>query len=155
MNQFGFLAKHSSCSQLFSVLNQWFSVFDANESVDIIYTDIAKAFDSVCHFKLISVLLCYGIKGKLLSWIKCFLSGHFLYVCINNEFLSSLPVNSGVPQGSILSPLLFVVYINDMVNAVSSCNPSSSYLYADECDDTKIFCNDSVKLQFVLDKFAA
>jgi len=74
MNQFGFLPKHS-CSQLLCVLNQWFSVFDVNESVDIIYADIVKAFDSVCHSKLISVLSCYGIKGKLLSWIKCFLSG--------------------------------------------------------------------------------
>jgi len=63
-----------------------------------------------------------------------------------------LPVSGDIPQGSILGSLLFVVYINDVVDAVSSYNPSNIYLYT---DDAKIFCNDSVKLQFALDKFAA
>ena len=73
VKQFGFLPGCSSCSQLLTVLNKWFSKYDSNDQVDIVYTDIAKAFDTVSRSKLISVLNSFGVSGNLLEWINAFL----------------------------------------------------------------------------------
>jgi len=107
-NQFGFSPNHSSCTQLLCALNKMFCAFDANNSADLIYTDIDKAFDSVSHLKLISVLSFYGITGNLLKWIECFFNNRTRLVCVNNQCSFILPVGSGVPQGSILGPLLLL-----------------------------------------------
>ena len=153
-SQFGFLRQHSACSQLLCVLNKWFRAFESNESIDIIYTDIAKAFDSVCHNKLITVLSTYGFRGKILFWIKSFLSNRFQYVSINNQCSTPSPVISSVPQDSILGPLLFVIYINDIVDITPlSHSHNGLYLYA---DDAKLFDIGSnfINLQAVLDKLS-
>jgi len=71
-----------------------------NSSVDLIYTDIAKVFDSVSHPKLISVLSFYGIMDNLLKWVECFLTNRTQLVCLNNQYSSILPVGSVVPQHS-------------------------------------------------------
>ena len=71
-NQFGFLPGRSSCSQLLSVFNCWSHMLDTHEAFDVIYTDIAKAFDSVTHSKLLNVLLSYGIDGKVLTGLIVF-----------------------------------------------------------------------------------
>ena len=96
--------------------------------MNIVYTDIAKAFDSISHFKLISVLSSLGISGKVLKWINSFLNGRVQCVCVNNCFLSFLLVRTGVPQGSILGPLLFIVFIDE----------AKMYLHA---DNAKLFSN--------------
>ena len=81
-NQFGFLPGRSSCSQLQYAINKWFLCYDSGDNMNIVYTDIAKAFDSVCHSKLISVLSSLGISGKVLKSINSFLNGACLvYVC--------------------------------------------------------------------------
>ena len=153
-NQFGFLPQHSACSQLLCVLNIWFRAFENNESTDIIYTDIAKTFDSVCHNKLITVLSAYGFRGKILTWIKSFLSNRLQYVSINNQCSTPLLVISGVPQGSILGPLLFVVYINDIVDITPLSNSHNGlYLYADDAKRFDIGSN-FVNLQAAVDKLS-
>ena len=154
-NQFGFLPSRSTCSQLLTVLNNWFCNYDSNITTVVVYTDIAKAFDSVLHSKLISMLNSYGIQCNVLIWIRSFLSNHVQKVCVNSSFSDTLPVISGVSQGSVLGPLFFVVYIDDIVNLVctsSSANTNDVFLYA---DDAKLFSRNAAQLQCDLDNLTS
>ena len=80
-NHFGFLPGRSSCSQLLCAINKWFLSYDSGDNMNNVYTDIAYAFNNVCHSKLISVLFSLGISGKGLKWINSFLNGRFQCVC--------------------------------------------------------------------------
>ena len=94
------------------------------------YLDIAKAFDTVSHEKLFQKLGNYGIVGNLLGWLKSWLTNRVQRVRVNETFSEYAMVKSGVPQGSVLGPLLFLIYINDLPSAITS---SSIQLFADDC----------------------
>ena len=99
------------------------------------YTDITKAFDSVSFTKLIKVLKSYRITPKLLTWITNFLTGRKQTVAVNNALSSFLSVLSGVPQGSVIGPLLFIIYMNDVIECLTSLpgqSHSSLSLFADD-----------------------
>ena len=145
--QFGFLPKRTSCFQLLDCLHSWLVSFLSNTSTKVIYTDIQKAFDSVSHFKLIKTLSQYKIHNSLISWFREFLHDRTQKVVIGNTFSESLPIYSGVPQGGVIGPLLFIIYINDIVSEVDAS--SNINLFA---DDTKIFSHSNTTLQQSLDK---
>ena len=146
--QFGFLPDRSSCSQLLSAINHWFTSFDDRKFIHVVYTDISQAFDTVSHPVLLSVLSSLGVSGKVLRCIKYFLYDHVQCVCVNNHFSSYFPVLSGVPQGSILGPLLLVAYIDEGVHGTDN----GMHLYA---DDVKLFSNNVDNLQSTLNRLSA
>ena len=141
--QFGFMPRRSSCSQLLSCQYEWLRSYCESESMKVIYTDITKAFDSVNHRLLIQVLHRFGFDKNIISWIKNWLSHREQQVCIGNSISSPLGVISGVPQGSVLGPFLFILFLDDMSNCISSRNVHLA-LFA---DDSKLYSTSSVDLQ--------
>ena len=130
-DQYGFLSRKSTCSQLLVYLNDITVSVDNKERVDAVYIDFAKAFDSVSHKKLIYKLRAYGFEYELLIWISSFLTDRSQSVCINSNISDFLPVTSGVPQGSVLGPLLFLIYINDITDCLHGITKVK--LFADDC----------------------
>ena len=104
--------------QLLDCYKDWSAAQNAGNSVDVIYLDFAKAFHSVLHSKLLLKLAAYGISGNLLALIKCFLADRSHFVCINKASSVSQSVLSGVRQGTVVGPILFIIYVNDMPDIV-------------------------------------
>ena len=128
--QHGFLARRSTGTQLVDCLNDWTLNIESKQSLDVIYIDFAKAFDSVVHTKLISKLKSYGIGGNLLRWIENFLSDRYQFVSVDGTHSTTIRVISGVPQGSVLGPILFCIYINDVCDII--VGNTACKLYADD-----------------------
>ena len=132
--QFGFISGRSTTLQLLHVLNIWTEILDQGGELDVIYCDFMKAFDKVPHKRLTYKIEKYGIKGCFLGWISDFLSNRTQVVKVGTSQSNLANVTSGIPQGSVLGPLLFVIYINDLPKVVDK--GSFVYLFA---DDTKVF----------------
>lgn len=137
--QHGFRPKRSCDSQMLEMLDDWSRAMEANHAIDAVYMDFRKAFDSVPHARLLHKLYAYGVRGKVLNWIRAFLTDRRQRVVVGASESDWLPVLSGVPQGSVLGPVLFLVYINDLPDHVKS----NVKIFA---DDTKLYtrANDSV-----------
>ena len=127
--QFGFRAKHSTNHALMAITQQIKLAIQNNEIAIGIFVDLQKAFDTVNHEILIAKLSAYGVKGIPNMWFASYLSNRKQYVSINDMDFSIQKVNHGVPQGSILGPLLFTLYINDLHNCIRSC---STFHFADD-----------------------
>ena len=129
--QYGFVSGRSTTLQLLHFLESLHTSLDINIEVDVIYMDFMKAFDSVPHMRLVEKMKSLGITGKLIKWLTSFLTGRKQRVVVNKAHSNWKPVISGIPQGSVLGPIMFVMYINDLPEVTES----EVYMYA---DDTKL-----------------
>ena len=120
-DQFGFRPGRSTEDQLLLTYNDISYAIDQGNIVDLILFDFSKAFDTVCHDILLDKLRKLGITGKLLSWIREFLKSRVMNVVVDRQPSRSCEVVSGVPQGSVFGPLLFLLYINFLTHNISSC----------------------------------
>ena len=118
--QHGFIKGKSCTSQLLEFLEDVSQALDEGEDAVVIYLDFKKAFDKVPHRRLLVKLQGYGIQGKVLDWIQEFLTERKQRVVINGSESEWSDVTSGIPQGSVLGPTLFLVYINDMPDVINA-----------------------------------
>ena len=130
--QHGFRKKRSCMTQLLLTMEDFTTYFEQSDSFDVVYLDFRKAFDTVPHCRLIEKLKGYGIVGNILDWIRAFLLGRTQRVRINEATSAKERVLSGIPQGSILGPVLFTIFINDLPDLVQS----NCKIFA---DDTKLY----------------
>ena len=124
----GFKPDNSCINQLLSITHEIYSSFDEGLEVRSVFLNISKAFDKVWHNGIIFKLTQNGISRNLLNLLCNFLNERKQQVVLNRQFSTWKSVNAGVPQGSILSPLLFLIYINDLTEGLSS----NAKLFADD-----------------------
>ena len=139
--QFGFINGSSTSLQLLTIMDEWTEMIERGKEVDVVYFDFQKAFDMVPH----------NVDNLVVDWIADFLKNRKQQVLVNGSKSSVFDVNSGAPQGSVLRPLLFLIYINLMVEKFGE---NGLYLFA---DDLKVFQEktseeDTEKLQNKIDK---
>ena len=149
-NQHSFLHGHSCTTQLLSTLHDIGQLLDNNIQTNILFLDFAKSFDSVDHAILLQKLQGYGVSGNLYNWFSDYLSGCAQRVVVEGAASCWSPVTSGVPQGSILGPMLFLLFINDLPDVIPKATSTGRY-----ADDTKLFQpmrtpEDSKQLQHAL-----
>lgn len=129
--QHGFRARHSCETQLINLLSDIQSGRDRGQRFAMIILDFSKAFDTVNHEKLLQVLPSYGIDGCILKWIHSWIMGRTQTVLLNGVTSDVVRVKSGVPQGSVLGPLMFLLYINGIGDCIQP--PCKIRLFADDC----------------------
>ena len=142
--QFGFLTNRSCLHKLLLFLSNVVQALNDKSQLDVVFLDFQKAFDTVSHQELLFKLSVLGITGQLLDWFAGYLTDRVHKVSLDSCSSNVLPVKSGVPQGSILGPLLFLVYVNDIFSATI---PSSLFLFADDSQSFRsIKCSEDCSL---------
>lgn len=152
--QHGFVERRSTSTNLLLYTSYLFDTLDKNKQTDSVYTDFRKAFDTIDHKRLLEKIAYNGIRGNLWRWFKSYITNRTQKVIINGYESNNVPISSGVPQGSILGPLLFIIFINDIYTCFNFCK---ILLYA---DDLKIYHiidtpNDHILFQEDLNRFTA
>lgn len=153
--QSGFREKHSCETALLKVVDQWMESIDKGYILGTVFLDLSKAFDLVNHEIMVTKLRIYGVSSKAINWFKSYLVNRSQCTYLNGVLSSSRRIACGVPQGSILGPLLFLIYINDIDLTLEYC---SADMYA---DDTTFYASDTStinlnnKLQRDMEKVSA
>ena len=145
---FGFRKIHSTYMALMTLMDKLTKCLDNDEYIIGVFLDISKAFDTVDHVILLQKLSVYGVRGNALSLFESYLKNRRQFVTYNGVLSDTKILQCGVPQGSILGPLLFLIYINDLANV---CTSSFPILFA---DDTNLFNHgkDMFSLQVALNQ---
>ena len=138
--QFGFRKAHSTTTCVLSLLNYIYSNIDNGKLVGVVFLDLKKAFDTVDHNVFLKKLNKYGLTEQSIAWFRNYLSEHYQVTKVMGPISSPLLNTCGVPQGSILCPLLFILYINDLIDCLGVARIG---LYA---DDTALFLQVTVLL---------
>ena len=128
-DQYGFRQKHSTQQAIITLVDTITNSLDKGDIIISVFLDLKKAFDSVDHHILLKKLYAYGIRGNFIKWFESYLCDRAQYVVYNNQRYMTHPIKCGVPQGSILGPLLFIIYVNDIGNI---SNLLFNIMYADD-----------------------
>ena len=155
-SQWGFCSGQSTVTALLSVTQEWLSALERGQEIGAVFFDYRKAFDSVPHRPLLEKLENIGFNNHILRWITDYLTSRSQTVVVNGESSQSAPVLSGVPQGSVLGPLLFLIYINDLTD-INIEDGAKITLYADDVLLFRIINSpeDFVALQEDIDKIGS
>ena len=156
--QHGFREKRSCETQLTMLVEDLARNMSTCKQTDLVLLDFSKAFDKVNHSKLLWKLHQYGLRGTALAWIRAFLGNRSQTVVLEGEESDSVPVTSGVPPGSVLGPILFLVYIIDLPDELSSqvrlfADDTAVYLTNGGADDGKVLQNDPDRLSVWEDRW--
>ena len=140
-SQYGFRQLHSTEFAALEITDQIYNNLDNKKSLLAIYLDLSKAFDTIDHSILIHKLKYYGVQGTTLNWFTSYLTNRQQYVQVNDEVSSLKTISTGVPQGSILGPLLFIIYMNDIAKVTDKFHFT---LYADDTSLSEPLCTFTV-----------
>ena len=128
-HQSGLRSLHSTVTALLEATDDWVFNIDRSSVNAVVFLDLKKAFGTVDHDILLSKMNLYGIQGTALNWFKSYLTNRTQRCFVNGSLSRICSLKCGVPQGTILGPLLFLIYINDLPNCLTSCQPR---MYADD-----------------------
>ena len=142
--QFGFRKNHSTATCVINFINDIYINMDEGRLTGVVFLDLKKAFDTVDHSILLRKLTMYGLSNEAVEWFASYLRGRMQYTKVNGKLSGKREIRCGVPQGSILGPMLFLVYVNDLSRYLGECKTS---LYA---DDTTVYCSSHSYVDIVL-----
>ncbi len=158
-SQYGFRPKHSTTHAIHEFVNDTTTSIENKNMTLAVFLDLSKAFDTIDHSILLKKLEWYGIRGLALEWFRDYLSNRTQYVQYNTSKSAHCALPCGVPQGSVLGPLLFIIYTNDLPNCLTTSKAivfaDDTTLYQSSNNIQQLFESINHELEFLLDWFRA
>ena len=136
----GFRSKHNTSTALLHMVDTWMEALENDEISAVIMLDMSAAFDTIQHDILVSKMKLYGLENCALSWVKSYLSGRSQAVYIDGALSDTLDIETGVPQGSVLGPLFYIIFTSDLPEIIHSHVPSNNQTYNAHCEQCGNIC---------------